>query len=49
MEKLKDKYISETDSKETIETNKKIISDDAFAVCEFLEDLSEKLTRGLIR
>ena len=37
--KLSDKYTSKTAN----EPKKKIISDDAYAICEFLEELTNKL------
>lgn len=39
--KLEEKYISHSASAETPDATKTTLSDDAFAICEFIEQLKE--------
>lgn len=41
--KLQEKYISSTENSKTPDATKTVLSDDAFAVCEFIEHLVNKI------
>lgn len=43
--KILDKYVSESDKDKPESKDKKVISDDSFAVCEFLDGVIDKLER----
>ena len=43
--KIQEKYAKASDS-EADKENKTVLSDDAFAICEFIEGLTDKLERA---
>ena len=45
--KLREEYVAISD-KEEVKLNKRVISDDAFAVCDFIERLINKLEQARI-
>lgn len=47
--KLDEKYISKTENDKKPDVKKKVISDEAFAICEFLENLTHQIRiRGIL-
>jgi hypothetical protein len=43
MDKLSEKYVSNSEKEKPENKSKKVLSDDAFAVCEFIEHLINKI------